>query len=69
MTFFDFRPDDNASVANSLWIYFAVSVPLTLVIMIAWLLFTRKTRQKIANLMRRGPSEPKSRKDSDIKEV
>jgi hypothetical protein len=45
MTFFNFSPGSAVSgenVSKWLWVYFAITVPLTLVIYSAWRLFVRK---------------------------
>ncbi|KAI1376664.1 hypothetical protein F4677DRAFT_69868 [Hypoxylon crocopeplum] len=59
MTFFDFNvgpnfgdPSDSsgegAQVSNQLWIYFVITVPLTLVIVLAWYLIDQRREKKYA---------------------
>lgn len=42
MTFFDFEPGAETVVSTQLWVYFAITVPLTAVLLVWWLLFERK---------------------------
>lgn len=59
MTFFDFNvgPSDGgsndtsgegATVSNKLWVYFAVTIPLTLVILLVWYIIDRRREKKYA---------------------
>ncbi|KAI1771386.1 hypothetical protein F4818DRAFT_454773 [Hypoxylon cercidicola] len=59
MTFFDFNvgpnygdPSDSSGegsqVSNQLWLYFAVTIPLTLVILLAWYFIDRRRERKYA---------------------
>ena len=47
MSFFNFSPGSSApggSVSNWLWLYFAITVPITVIIYLAWRLWTRTKR-------------------------
>ncbi|KAK3986740.1 hypothetical protein QBC44DRAFT_332659 [Cladorrhinum sp. PSN332] len=44
MPFFDFSGDMNGSVSKSLWIYFVLLIPVTVVVLGAWLFFDKKSK-------------------------
>ncbi|KAI1179990.1 hypothetical protein F4777DRAFT_356362 [Nemania sp. FL0916] len=46
MTFFDFKVDPNSEVSRELWIYFIITIPLTLGIVGTWWLLERR-REKV----------------------
>ncbi|ROT38544.1 hypothetical protein SODALDRAFT_333143 [Sodiomyces alkalinus F11] len=46
MTFFDFEPGAEPMVSTQLWVYFAITVPLTVIILFGWLQFDRKKEEK-----------------------
>ncbi|KAK4187030.1 hypothetical protein QBC35DRAFT_553131 [Podospora australis] len=46
MPFFNFDSDMNGSVSSPLWIYFILMVPLTLIVVGAWILFDRASKKK-----------------------
>ncbi|KAL8371503.1 hypothetical protein RB595_001341 [Gaeumannomyces hyphopodioides] len=49
MTFFDFKAQEGQPVvAESLWIYFALTVPLTLAIVVSWLVWDRRRERHYA---------------------
>ncbi|KUJ07802.1 uncharacterized protein LY89DRAFT_789480 [Mollisia scopiformis] len=47
MTFFDWRASPETSVVTSLWVYFAVAVPFTIVVVLCWIAWTWKSRQEV----------------------
>ena len=46
MTFFNFQSDANPVVSSDLWIYFIVTIPITAVILLAWMWFDRRRERK-----------------------
>jgi hypothetical protein len=46
MTFFDWQTTSNRTVSRSLWVYFAVAIPITVAVLVAWVLLTKKNRQE-----------------------
>jgi bacteriorhodopsin len=46
MTFFDWQSADNRTVSKSLWVYFAVTIPITILVLAAWTFLTKKNRQE-----------------------
>ncbi|CZR67448.1 uncharacterized protein PAC_17347 [Phialocephala subalpina] len=46
MNFFDWRAGPSEDIVVSLWVYFVVAVPLTIVVISCWIFWTRRTRQK-----------------------
>ncbi|KAH8683433.1 hypothetical protein BGZ61DRAFT_480485 [Ilyonectria robusta] len=51
MSFFDWQADLEETVTIRVWIYFAVAVPLTFVVILCWLLYTRRNREKVDDLV------------------
>ncbi|TAQ88905.1 hypothetical protein B7494_g2752 [Chlorociboria aeruginascens] len=49
MTFFDWHAAPGEGIVESIWVYFAVAIPLTIVVILCWILWTRKSRQKVGN--------------------
>ncbi|KLU89466.1 hypothetical protein MAPG_08437 [Magnaporthiopsis poae ATCC 64411] len=49
-TFFDFQATERSQpvVAASVWVYFAISVPLTLVVVLSWMLWDRRRTRSYA---------------------
>lgn len=52
MTFFDWNAGPGEPKTHMLWIYFAAALPLTLVVVIIWLLCTRPSREQIGRWWR-----------------
>ncbi|KAI1268391.1 hypothetical protein F5Y18DRAFT_375189 [Xylariaceae sp. FL1019] len=48
MTFFDFKVADNREVSQELWIYFIITIPLTLAIVLAWWGLDRRREKRYA---------------------
>ncbi|TPX17339.1 uncharacterized protein E0L32_012194 [Thyridium curvatum] len=48
MTFFNFQDKDRA-VAPTLWVYFAITIPLTLIIVVSWRYWDRKREKAFAD--------------------
>lgn len=48
MTFFDWNANPDQPRVVMLWLYFAVAVPLTIIVVLLWLLFTKSTRERLA---------------------
>ncbi|KAH0443364.1 hypothetical protein CKAH01_02849 [Colletotrichum kahawae] len=48
MTFFDFAKDADPVISKSLWVYFAITIPLTVVIVVGWIMFDRRREGKFA---------------------
>lgn len=46
MSFFDWKEKPEGTAARSLWIYFVAAVPLTAVVIVLWVLCTRRSRNK-----------------------
>ncbi|PKS10220.1 hypothetical protein jhhlp_001970 [Lomentospora prolificans] len=46
MTFFNFGNDADPVVSTNLWIYFAITVPLTILIVGTWLYFSQRRKRK-----------------------
>lgn len=63
MTFFNWQTASNRTVSTYLWVYFAVTVPVTIVVLAAWAFLTKKNRQEnsarvgISQLLRRRTME------------
>ncbi|TDZ24425.1 hypothetical protein Cob_v002872 [Colletotrichum orbiculare MAFF 240422] len=49
MTFFDFASDADPVISKSLWVYFAITIPLTVIIVVGWLWFDRRRESKFAD--------------------
>lgn len=49
MTFFNFQNNDESSVSPRLWIYFVVMVPLTVMVVGAWLWWDRRREREFAS--------------------
>ncbi|KAJ9656087.1 hypothetical protein H2201_008659 [Coniosporium apollinis] len=49
MSFFNWKASPGENITNSLWIYFVVAAPLTAVVIMLWILCTRRSRKKIGN--------------------
>ena len=47
MTFFDWRGDQGGNVTSSLWIYFAVAIPLTALVILIWVFCTARSRKSM----------------------
>ncbi|KAI1168646.1 hypothetical protein F5B18DRAFT_595945 [Nemania serpens] len=48
MTFFNFKVSENSEVSQELWIYFVITIPLTLAIVGAWWLMDRRREKRYA---------------------
>ncbi|KAH8162992.1 hypothetical protein CIB48_g5256 [Xylaria polymorpha] len=48
MTFFNFHVSENSEVSQELWIYFVITIPLTLAIVGAWWLLDRRREKRYA---------------------
>ncbi|KAI0166171.1 hypothetical protein GGR57DRAFT_445686 [Xylariaceae sp. FL1272] len=48
MTFFDFKVAGNSEVSQELWIYFVITIPLTLAIVLAWWALDRRREKRYA---------------------
>ncbi|OHF00152.1 hypothetical protein CORC01_04560 [Colletotrichum orchidophilum] len=48
MTFFDFAKDADPVISKELWVYFAITVPLTIFIVGGWIVFDRRREGKFA---------------------
>ncbi|KAK5995002.1 hypothetical protein PT974_03392 [Cladobotryum mycophilum] len=46
ISFFNWQADTKVMASRRIWIYFAVASPLTLVVLLCWVLRTRKSREK-----------------------
>jgi hypothetical protein len=46
MTFFDWQTASDHTVSKSLWVYFAVAIPITIIVLAAWAFLTKKNRQE-----------------------
>jgi hypothetical protein len=46
MSFFDWEEKPGGTTATSLWIYFAAAVPLTIMVIVSWVLCTKRSRKK-----------------------
>ena len=44
MTFFNWQTANDRTVSKSLWVYFAVTIPITAVVLAAWTFLTKKNR-------------------------
>ncbi|KAH0282854.1 hypothetical protein M436DRAFT_84896 [Aureobasidium namibiae CBS 147.97] len=53
MTFFDWQKTSDRTVSKDLWVYFAVTVPVTVLVLVAWAFLTKKSRQESQLLRRR----------------
>ncbi|KAH7354331.1 hypothetical protein B0T11DRAFT_126782 [Plectosphaerella cucumerina] len=42
MTFFDFAADANPTISSSIWVFFAITIPVTALIVAGWLAFDRR---------------------------
>jgi uncharacterized protein (DUF983 family) len=69
MEFFNWKIESDAKVSSSLWLYFAVMVPLTIIIVLFWLMFTRRTRKRIGSLLGRSTSKIRSKAEDGEKTV
>ncbi|KZL83830.1 hypothetical protein CI238_09876 [Colletotrichum incanum] len=49
MTFFDFGNGADPVISKELWVYFAITIPLTIVIVGGWILFDRRREGKFAS--------------------
>ncbi|KAK1598711.1 uncharacterized protein LY79DRAFT_252917 [Colletotrichum navitas] len=49
MTFFDFGKDADPVISKDLWVYFAITIPLTIAIVVGWILFDRRREGKFAS--------------------
>ncbi|GKT46002.1 uncharacterized protein ColSpa_06183 [Colletotrichum spaethianum] len=49
MSFFDFGRDANPAISQQLWVYFAISIPLTIVIVCGWVMFDRRRKEWFAS--------------------
>lgn len=47
MSFFNWHAGPGESITSSLWVYFAAAVPLTALVILAWIFCTRKSRKKV----------------------
>jgi hypothetical protein len=52
MTFFDWQTASNRTVSKSLWVYFAVAIPITVAVLAAWVLLTKKNREENSGMVR-----------------
>jgi hypothetical protein len=63
MTFFDWQTARDRTVSKSLWGYFAVAIPITIMVLAAWAFLTKKNRQEnsdrvgITQMLRRRTTE------------
>ncbi|OLN86525.1 hypothetical protein CCHL11_10282 [Colletotrichum chlorophyti] len=48
MTFFDFGRDADPVISKELWVYFAITVPLTVVIVVGWIVYDKQREGKFA---------------------
>ncbi|CAI4217886.1 unnamed protein product [Parascedosporium putredinis] len=46
MTFFDFASDADPIISTNLWIYFAITIPVTLLIVGTWIFFNQRRKDK-----------------------
>jgi len=53
MTFFNWQTVSDKTVSTYLWVYFAVTVPVTVLVLVAWAFLTRKNRKESQLLRRR----------------
>ena len=49
MTFFDFGPGSEPSVSPTLWIYFVIMIPMTLIIVMFWRWWDKKREAQYAD--------------------
>ncbi|KAK2026819.1 hypothetical protein LX32DRAFT_622064 [Colletotrichum zoysiae] len=48
MTFFDFGKDADPVISKEIWVYFAITIPLTILIVGGWMIFDRRREGKFA---------------------
>lgn len=60
MSFFDWQADLEETVTIRVWIYFAVAMPLTFVVILCWLLYTRRNREKVNDLVNQSSTDSQS---------
>ncbi|KAI1435791.1 hypothetical protein GGR50DRAFT_654880 [Xylaria sp. CBS 124048] len=65
MTFFNFKTGDNSEVSQQLWIYFAITIPLTIVIVGAWWILDQM-REKRYDAEDKGIEEGIQRMETEI---
>lgn len=53
MTFFNWQTASDRTVSTYLWVYFAVTVPVTVLVLVAWAFLTKKNRKESQLLRRR----------------
>ena len=46
MTFFNWQTASDRTVSKYLWVYFAVVIPITILVVAAWAFLTKKNRQE-----------------------
>ena len=63
MTMFNWQADKGQKViSNRLWVYFVIAVPLTLIVMVCWIIWFRMTQKKYA---RQGAHDSEAMGSSD----
>jgi hypothetical protein len=50
MTFFDWQTASDRTVSKSLWVYFAVAIPITVAVLAAWTILTKKNREENSDM-------------------
>jgi hypothetical protein len=47
MSFFNWHAGPGEGITSSLWVYFAAAVPLTALVILGWIICTRRSRKKV----------------------